>query len=178
MSILTQISCFSVPPPLEILLHIIGYLKPFEILVLYQLNWTWNRTITKCPQINLYWWKLCMEDWYEDSEENKPKTCSAKDKKREWKNVYMRLGKKEDWLKPSRDLKTKKNRDQSKRLEKQSIVPLNEKGALEEDESQFSEPGYYKKQMRVFYKSVRSKPKGKVGKGGSAVTEWEILNSY
>ena len=59
-----------------------------------------------------------MDDWYEDNEENKPKTCSAKDKKREWKSVYLRLGKKEDWLKTASDFKPK-NRDQSKRLEQQ-----------------------------------------------------------
>eukprot|EP01117_Protostelium_nocturnum_P011803 TRINITY_DN4302_c0_g1_i2.p1 TRINITY_DN4302_c0_g1~~TRINITY_DN4302_c0_g1_i2.p1 ORF type:complete len:188 (-),score=56.99 TRINITY_DN4302_c0_g1_i2:190-753(-) len=142
-----QITIFSKPPIAEICVFIVKYLKPRELLVLPRLSKEWKKWTEKSKDYNYIWYRLCMKAWWSTGsdcvKQKIPSKMNSKDAKKNWKEVFLRIPPvPEDVPVPLLHQKTEK------------IQPeiVEEVGAT---------PTEYKKEMRAFYKTIRSKPKGK-----------------
>jgi len=106
-----------------------------------------------------------MQDWYDDSIENKnniPKTMTRKDKQKSWKEAFLRVT-----VKKPKIITT--NRPEERRHDHEYWDNEEEKTHTD-----------FKLEMRQFYRGIRSKPKGKKSKETAPQyrsSEWSTLNS-
>jgi len=140
-------SIFSSPLSTELCMILFSYLEPEDLLNICQLNKNWHHFCKVSAQYNEIWWKLCMQDWYDDSVENKnniPKSMTRKDKQKNWKETFLRVT-----VKKPKIMTTNRPEDRRHNHE------------FWDEEGEEKSPSDFKKSMRLFYKSIRSKPKGK-----------------
>jgi len=137
---LVILSQFHYPPPMDICMMLFFFLDVQDLLSICQLNKTWYSFCKTSKEFNKIWWNLCVSGWYEEGE--KP-SMNRKDYKRDWKEIYLRNTPQEAVL--------IKRRDDKKRT-KNTLNYL-----AWETENQYKT----KDQLRQYYKTFRSKPKGK-----------------
>ncbi|PRP79194.1 hypothetical protein PROFUN_13074 [Planoprotostelium fungivorum] len=112
---------------------------------------------------NAIWWKLCMKAWWASGSDcvrqNIPQRISAKEAKKLWKPIFLSS------VKPPAPISVllKKERDVSKAHDH----------SYWENEEEGAEPVNEKDQMRAYYKTMKSKPKGKGAvKDNRHKTDW------
>eukprot|EP01114_Cavostelium_apophysatum_P022070 TRINITY_DN7866_c0_g1_i1.p1 TRINITY_DN7866_c0_g1~~TRINITY_DN7866_c0_g1_i1.p1 ORF type:complete len:219 (-),score=43.46 TRINITY_DN7866_c0_g1_i1:20-676(-) len=174
---------FAHPPPPEICAWIFKFLRIEDLLLIPQINHSW-KTFTECSyDYNFIWWKLCMNSWYDDPR-MRPKSMSKKDKGKLWKDSFLKLTIKEP------DVITKKKDPRNKRQPKEWEIevglarPSMTQMASDEEDNFEDQPVNhdtaprveFKQEMRTYYKSVRSKPKGKESHSGGRLSEWDVLS--
>jgi len=106
-----------------------------------------------------------MKEWYEEVL-TRPTIMTRKDKQKIWKDAFLKLTiKKPEAIQKGRD-PMKKHVPKWEIDEESRINEVN------------SNPGLEKSELRTYYKSIRSKPKGKKATHYSNYqpSEWDLLN--
>jgi len=146
---------FEIPPPVDICMIIFFFLHPRELLAITQLNKMWYKFCANSREYNQIWWKLCMNGWYEIE---KLPPMNRNDRRRNWKEIFLRIGPKEVTMTTERDEhRGKKNH-------------LNHLAWIEENLPAT------KTELRQHYQNTRAKPKGKrVQRDPICKTDWSMI---
>ena len=96
---ISSTSPLHLPLVADVVCIILRYLGLREMLALAQLNRDWKQFCQSNAQYNQFWWRMCVEEWFE--EDGMP---TKMDHKRNWKKVYLDLGtRSEDRIHKQRD---------------------------------------------------------------------------
>eukprot|EP01119_Soliformovum_irregulare_P011088 TRINITY_DN2754_c0_g1_i1.p1 TRINITY_DN2754_c0_g1~~TRINITY_DN2754_c0_g1_i1.p1 ORF type:complete len:202 (-),score=28.80 TRINITY_DN2754_c0_g1_i1:320-925(-) len=144
---------FQFPPIPEICLIILNLLEIDDLLAIVRLSRTWKQFCEHSFDCNRLWWKICMNHWYQDG--GFPKISNADLKKKNWRQAFLRLT------------------PRTPELVGRPRIAGPKVNHTEEWEQEAAEPS--KDEMRTYYKSIRSKPKGKrCDKRGGSTNHWSI----
>ncbi|KAL1918692.1 uncharacterized protein VTP21DRAFT_2714 [Calcarisporiella thermophila] len=148
--------------PLELSLRILVYLPPQTLCLASAVSRQWRRIVDL--ELNFFWWNLCMERFWEPT--SRPASMTRADKKRGWRQVWVEV-----WAQESTKNTKKKPVSRISKFAPPSAETAGNHNHKHLRWSKWDNRLMTKDELRQYYKSVRSKPKGK--KPVHVVREWE-----
>lgn len=75
------------PPSEKICFLIFQYLNKEDLINISLINKKWYIYCNNSSLYNFFWWKFCMEKWFEPTQQ--PKSITKKEMKKNWKFIYL-----------------------------------------------------------------------------------------